>query len=412
MTTSRVEDDLAAAGLPPLPRTAWLAIDLDRLRGNLRAFRAAIPAGVRVEPVVKADAYGHGAVHVARALEGSGADGLSVATWDEALQLRRAGVRLPILVLYPVPPTAVREAAAERVTLTVGDEILLGRTLQAAALLNGAAGPLRIEVEIETGLGRGGFTLQALPAAIRAIADTPNVQLAGGWSHLGGADDRERSRSQQARFDDARAIVAREAGEIRGWHLAASGGILADVAGTYDAIRPGLSIYGVIPDDLVVASQRSGLAANLRPVMSLHARPVRVVDLPAGAGVSYGKAFVTARPSRIATLPVGYADGYRRALTGRAEALVRGSRVPLAGTVAMDAVMVDVTDVAGAPVTVDDEFVLLGEQGTSTVTASELARRSTTISWEVLATMARRIPRVYYADASAVGVRTLTDESG
>jgi alanine racemase len=148
--------------------------------------------------------------------------------------------------------------------------------------------------------------------------------------------------------------------------------------------------------------------------MSIHARPIRVADLPAGHGVSYGPSFETARPSRIATLPLGYGDGWPRSLSNRAEALVRGRRVPLVGTVAMDAVLADVTDVPGPPVTVDDGFVLLGEQsgplGSAAIGAAELAHERTTITWEVVTQMARRLPRVYHAAAVPVGVRTLTEE--
>ena len=419
--TGDVDRDLADAGLPSLPRTAWLAVDLDRLAGNLAAIRAVLPAGTRVTPVVKADAYGHGAVPVARALETAGADGVCVATWDEAVELRRGGIGLPILVLYPVPPALAPEAAAHAVTLTLGDETLLARTLAAwrERATRGAAGTthatgdiLTVQIEIETGLGRGGLPVAALPAAARALAGTAGVVLLGAWSHLGSADDPGRSDGQAVRFDEARRSIDGDGGMVRTWHLAASGGVLADTAPAYDAIRPGLSIYGVLPDDLPIAPARLPLAAALRPVLSLHARPVRVVDLPAGSRISYGSAFVTDRPSRIATLPVGYADGYQRSRTNRVDALVRGRRVPLVGTIAMDAVMADVTDVEGPPVSVDDEFVLLGEQGTRTITAAELARAGTTISWEVLAAMARRLPRVYYAAAGAVGVRTLTDESG
>lgn len=406
-----VDEDLAAAGLPALPRTAWLAIDLDRLTGNLRAIRAAVPAGVGVEPVVKADAYGHGGVPVAAALEAAGADGLGVATWDEALELRGAGIRLPILVLYPVPPGFAPEAAANAITLTLGDEELLARTLDAWKGAS-ATRTLRIEVEVETGLGRGGFPLKALPPAVRAIRSTPGVELGGVWSHLGSPDDPGRSQRQAAAFEASQELMAAEGAVVRRRHLAASGGLLADAARPYVAVRPGLSVYGVLPDGLPIAASRSGLASALQSVMSLRARPVRVVDLPAGTGISYGSAFVTARPSRIATLPVGYADGYQRLWTNRAHALIRGERVPLVGTIAMDAVMADVTDVPGPPVTVDDEFVLLGEQGTGTITAAELARNGTTITWEVLAGMARRLPRVYYAAARVVGVRTLTDDRG
>jgi alanine racemase len=182
----------------------------------------------------------------------------------------------------------------------------------------------------------------------------------------------------------------------------------------FDGIRPGLSIYGIVPDEL---GDRAGEAASaararLRPVMSIHARPARVVDLPAGHGVSYGPTFTTGRPSRIATLPLGYGDGFARANANRAEALVRGGRVPLVGNITMDAVMADVTDVPGAPVGLEDEFVLLGSQGQERITAEDLARLRTTNTWEVLAQMSARLPRVYHAAAGAVSLTTLTERRG
>jgi alanine racemase len=190
-------------------------------------------------------------------------------------------------------------------------------------------------------------------------------------------------------------------------HLAASGAVLAADVRRWDSVRIGLATYGLVPDALAPAPEVAPDAARLRPVMALCARPVRVVDLPSGHGVSYGPSFVTARASRIATLPLGYADGWRRALSDRAWALVRGTRVPLVGRVAMDAVMADVTDVAGKPVTERDEFVLLGEQGGQRISAFELASACETISYEVVAAMSRRLPRVYHAAGSPVEIRVL-----
>ena len=403
-----VDAALARAGLPPLPRSAWLAIDLDRLAGNLAALRGAVAPGLRIEPVVKADAYGHGAVPVALALVRAGADGCCVATFDEALELRDAGLEAPILVLYPVPPGVAAEAAAAGVAVTFGDETGIEQTLRALPP-EGGAQPLVVHLELETGLGRGGVAAERARAVVGVLTHDPRIRLAGVWSHLGNAGDPNRSAAQRERFDAAIADI-RDAGRLEfATHLAASGGILAAAAPGYDAIRPGLSIYGLVPDGLAVVPERAATAADLRPVLSLHARPVRVADLPAGRFVSYGSTFRTTRPSRIATLPVGYADGYLRALSNRGEALVRGCRAPLAGSVAMDALMVDVTDVPGPPVTVDDAFVLLGEQGDEQIGAIELARTGTTISWEVLAGMARRLPRVYYAGAVPTGLRTLTE---
>jgi alanine racemase len=173
-------------------------------------------------------------------------------------------------------------------------------------------------------------------------------------------------------------------------------------------VRPGLAVYGVIPDELDAAGFSPAATAPFRAAMSLHARPVRVADLPTGHGISYGPTFTTTRPSRIATLPLGYGDGFTRAFSNRADALVRGVRVPLVGNVAMDAVMVDVTDVPGSPVTTDDEFVLLGRQGEQRISVEELARLRTTNTWEVMTQMAGRLPRVYHAASGPVGLRTLT----
>ena len=178
----------------------------------------------------------------------------------------------------------------------------------------------------------------------------------------------------------------------------------------YDGVRPGLAVYGLVPDELGGDAVATTTVARLRPVMSLIARPVRVADLPAGWGISYGPTFRTARPSRIATLPLGYGDGWSRQLSNRAAAIVRGRRVPLVGNVAMDAVMADVTDVPGPPVSVADEFVLLGSRGDERISAAELAQERTTNSWEVVTGMARRLPRVYHAAAGPVGLRTLTEQ--
>jgi alanine racemase len=366
--------------------------------------------GVRVEPVVKADAYGHGAVPVARALEGAGADGFSVATIDEAVVLRRAGIRRPILVLFPVPPEEGAGAARQGIALTVGDPVLLARLLArfASDRDRGVVGrrTLHLQLEVETGLGRGGFVVDRLAGVARTIRRSPGTQLDGVWSHLTAPEDADRTQPQRRRFDDALATLADGGAKVGPSHLAASGGLLAGVT-TYDAIRPGLAIYGLVPDGMADGPAAKGHASALRPVMALRARPVRVADLPAGWGVSYGPSFETQRPSRIATLPLGYGDGWPRALSNRAEALVRGRRVPLVGTVAMDAIMADVTDVPGPPVDVDDEFTLIGEDGVERITALDLARSRATISWEVVTAMSGRLPRVYHAAAGVAGLRTL-----
>jgi alanine racemase len=369
---------------------------------------------VRVEPVVKADAYGHGALPIALALEAAGADGVGVATFDEAMELRDGGCRLPILVLYPVPVELIPDAIAHRIAVIAGDPALADRLLAAvAARTPGTRGALEVHVEVETGLGRGGFLPAEVPDILARLDATPGVRIGGLWSHLAAPEDAALSADQDATFvrvldavAPARGTHGPGADPPARRHLSASGAILGGTAPAYDAVRPGLAIYGLLPDDVEFAPT-AGPASALRPVMSLVARPVRVADLPEGHGVGYGPAFTTTRPSRLATLPVGYGDGWSRRYTNNAEALVRGVVVPLVGRVSMDAVIADVTDVPGPPVDVDDEFVLLGSQGELTISAGELARRRTTNSWEVVTAMSRRLPRVYHRAGVPEGTRTL-----
>lgn len=401
-----IDERLAAAGLAPLPRTAWLELDIDALVDNLRLVRELVGPGVQVEPVVKADAYGHGMVPIARALNEAGVDGLCVATFDEAAALREAGLDGRVTVLFPIPPARAREAALLRIGVAAGDGAALEAMLVQLAEHGDPSAPLDIELEIETGLGRGGVVPEAAVEMAAAIAAAGAARLAGVWTHLQASEEPGRTADQIGRFETALAALQSAGLAAPRRHLAASGGVLVPEVPSYDAVRPGLMIYGIAPDEFG-ADELPPAAAKLRPVMSLRARPVRVADLPAGHGVSYGPTFSTRRPSRIATLPLGYGDGWPRVLSNRASALVRGTRAPIVGNVAMDAMMVDVTDVPGPPVDQSDEFVLLGEQGDDRITAWDLAQARTTNSWEVVTTMSRRLPRVYHASAGPVGVRTL-----
>jgi alanine racemase len=388
--------------LPPLPRTAWAEIDLGALAGNLEVLRKLAGDGTPLHPVIKADAYGHGAIPIARALEEAGAAGFCVATLDEALAIRGAGIGRPILVLYAIPPALAVVAGARNIAVTASDADLLRELLDALA---GEKTPVvALELEVETGLGRGGFAGPALVEAARAIQQAPGALISGLWTHLQAPEDEARTAEQLDRFERATADL--EAAGIRlPRHVAASAGLVLDGVASLDGARPGLATYGLVPDELL--GRLGGGVAGLRPVLSLHARPVRVRDVPAGWGISYGPTFTTSRPSRIATLPIGYGDGWSRALSNRAEALVRGGRVPLVGNVAMDAVMADVTDVPGEPVTVHDEFVLIGEQGEERIAAVDVARARGTNSWEVVTTLAARLPRVYHAASVPRETRTL-----
>jgi alanine racemase len=373
---------------------------------------------VPVYPVVKADAYGHGVRAVARALAVAGADGFCVATLDEALDLRWAGgIDRPILVLYPVPPELVAEARAAEIAVTAGDAELLSGLLAAADAPGSRGRPsLGVHLEVETGLGRGGFGVEDAVGAARAIKEAAGVSLGGLWTHLQAPEDEVRTAAQLVRFEAAIAALRAAGVTLPPRHLAASGGLLQDGVAAYDGVRPGLAIYGLVPDELLQhdgsAAAATSPGAGLRPVLQLKSRPVRVAEVPAGWGISYGPTFTTERPSLIATLPLGYGDGWPRSLSNRASALVRGRRVPLVGNVAMDAVMADVTDVEGPPVGVADEFVLIGGQGADRITVAELAAARGTNSWEVVTDLAARLPRVYHAASVPWGLRTMAGHFG
>jgi alanine racemase len=298
--------------------------------------------------------------------------------------------------------------------VTVGDGALLERLALAAAQAR-LRPRLAVHLEVETGLGRDGILPERAAAAAEQIRATSGLLLAGLWTHLQEPEDAARTAAQVERFENAVRSLRRSRIPVPVRHVAASGDLLHPPVSAFDVVRPGQLLYGLELD----AAPRDPVGALLagprqmipvRPALSLHARPVRVVDLPAGWGISYGPSFETSRPSRIATLPIGYADGWPRSLSNQATALVRGQPAPIVGNVAMDAIMVDVTDITGPPVSVDDEFVLLGRQGAGAIGSGTLARARTTITREVVTSLSRRLPRVYHAAAGLVGTRTLLQE--
>ena len=262
------------------------------------------------------------------------------------------------------------------------------------------------------GSAAAGWRWRISSPAARLVRDTPGLVLGGVWTHFQAVEDAAITAAQIAGFEAAVEDFASAGIDLPPRHVAASAALLTDGIVAYDGVRPGLAIYGLVPDELEPSALSARAAGRLRPVLSLHARPVRVADLPAGHGISYGPTFRTARPSRIATLPLGYGDGWSRALSNRAGAIVRGRLVPLVGNVAMDAVMADVTDVPGRPVDTSDEFTLIGRSGAVRIGVQEVGQVRTTNSWEVVTGMSRRLPRVYHAAAGPVGLRTLTERRG
>ncbi len=373
-------------GLPILGRRNWAEIDLVALRHN---FGVAAERGGKVIAIVKADAYGHGAVEVSRALRGFQAlSGFGVATVAEAQELREAGISEPILVLG----TALAE---EREALVAGGYWTSVSSLGEAAHFDQIGARLGkralVHVVIDTGMGRMGIREDRFDiATARSFAALPNMEVVGLASHFPSADEDAAFTRAQARRFSGLVEIARAGGLApKIIHLANSAGILGfpEEIGQTDTTRPGLMLYGVSP----LPEHQS----KLRPVLTLKSRISLLRDLPPGHGISYGRSLVTARPMRVATLAIGYGDGLMRHLSGQgAEVLVHGRRCPVLGRVTMDQSMADVTAL-GERVAEGDEAVIIGRQGDEEIKAKEVAEKSGTIPWEVFTSLTARVPRVY-----------------
>lgn len=375
-------------------RRAWIEISPDALAHNGQVIRSAVPSAARVGILVKADGYGHGMLTAARAALHGGADALMVATLDEGLALRDAGIDAPVLVVYPVAPDGIADAVAAGLELSIGGVDVTEPTLTAwqAAVPSLEGRTLRVHVEVDTGMGRGGVAPHRLLAVLDALDATPGVELVGVWSHLADGVDAATTATQVARYEAAIDSVVASGRPRPLRHMAATEGLFAGTAPAYDMVRVGLAFYGALGVGVEPSSAMAAHAAELRPAMTVLAQPVRVEEVPAGAPVGYGGEWVAGRPSRIATLPIGYADGWSRRSWPGGETLVRGRRVPLVGRVSMDSVCVDVTDVEG--VTIDDTFVLLGRQGDDEITATEVAGIRGSIPNEVFCALGpRRLDR-------------------
>jgi len=389
-------------------RPAWVDVDLDALEHNLRVLRARMSDGSDGLPpllmaVVKAGAYGHGAVAVSRTLEAAGVDRLGVALLEEGAEIRKAGVRLPILVLGTARPAKIALYRHYRLTPTISSlpELALWRDWT-----EGASEAQPIHLKVDTGMGRLGVAMEEVGEALATIRSTPRLRLAGLLSHFGDADvmDSPRNPAQEARFAEVLALLTEDERERLIVHMANSAAALHRPRSRHQLVRLGIALYGLDPvegsEGLEGTAEMGGAeggpgavpANGLRPVMSLRARIVQLKEVPAGSPLSYGGRTVTRRRSRIATVPVGYADGYAWRLTGKAEALAGGVRVPLAGSVTMDMSLFDVTE---AEVKLGDEMVLLGRQGAEEIRATELAAHAGTISWEILCHLGLRLPRRY-----------------
>jgi len=371
-------------------RPTFAEIDLAALRENYATIRASVPSRAAILAVVKADAYGHGFLEICRELEQQGVDAFGVAFLAEAIQLRKSGIDKPILLLGGIYPGQEKKCVGFNISTTLF-------SLEQAKALDLAAGRLYrkalVHLKVDTGMGRLGIPYDQIPAMLDALKLLPNLYLEGVISHFASADELDESgqyftRLQVERFEWVVQQIHRAKFAPRYLHIANSAGALLKDYPFCNLVRPGIALYGVLP-----SGDFQG-RLSLRPVMRLKSRIAMLKWVEPGTTISYGRRFTASRRSLIASVPVGYADGYPRALSNKGEALVRGERVPVVGTVCMDWIMLDVTGLDG--VMVDDEVLLMGDdqQGNS-IRAEELAKWAGTIPYEILCGISKRVPRVY-----------------
>ncbi len=387
-------DDLAGAAR----RRAWVDVDTGAITANARALRRWLGEHTALMAVVKADGYGHGAVAVAQAAATGGASSFGVATLAEGLELRRAGIEAPVLVLGNLTqPEELRLCLRWRLmpTLSTMREALLCQNLA-----SGSGRRMAVQLKLDTGMARLGADWQEGARLVAALQDLDAIELAGTYSHLASADappeaDAGLTQEQQRRFEAVLASLQEQnlGGGCR--HLANSAGTLRSSALHYDLVRVGLALYGHAP------ASHLNAVVPLQPAMQLRARVTLLREVPAGVGVSYGHRFITRRPSRLAVVGIGYADGVPRLLSGQMEVLFRGQRLPQVGAITMDQLMLDVTDCP--ELEVGSVVTLLGRDlnGELEISPNAWSERCGTIPWEILCGFKHRLPRLRASEASA-----------
>ncbi|HPZ59847.1 MAG TPA: alanine racemase [Bacillota bacterium] len=368
-------------------RPVWAEIDLASIKHNITEIKRRV-GNTPIIGVVKADGYGHGAVEVSKVLLNNGVSALAVATLSEAIQLRNAGITVPVIMLGLTPWHYQKILIEYDITPVVAS---YSDTRALSALAVEAGTTVDVLVAVETGMGRIGL----MPSKesvneIIGINNLPNIRIKGIFSHFSSADEKDKSYTFQQIENFNRFYQDLEAAgiSIKFRTHANSAATMEVPEAWFDAVRPGIILYGCYPSNEVDKSLLS-----LKPAMTLKASIVFLKRVPAGTSISYGRKFVTERESVIATIPIGYADGYPRLLSGKGRVLIRGQYAPVVGNICMDQCMVDVTDIPN--VKKYDEVVLIGTQGDKTILADEIAEKTGTINYEIVCRIGKRVPRVY-----------------
>ena len=386
-------------------RATRAIIDLDAIKGNVRALRAALPASCKLMAVVKADGYGHGAPWIARAALSSGASLLGVATIAEGRALRAHGIAAPIAVLGSLDASEAARACHAALEITVAEERLLG-AVQQAVRSQAHKEPVSVHLKIDTGLRRYGATIETAVALATRIAADPLLRFASVFTHFASADEPSDpfTREQLEEFQRAIAAIDAVGVQVPPRHAANSAGILTGMGTHYDIARPGIALYGVPP------SADVGLRPGMRSAMCVESRITRLIPLAPGDTVGYNRTFRATAPMRGALVPIGYADGYRRVLSGRAWVGIDGRRAPVLGRISMDQIVVEVpgdvdTDVG------DVVHIFGGGEAAAGPSIVELAELMDTNTYEVVVGLRARVPRVFVENGAVVAIREATEIS-
>jgi alanine racemase len=367
-------------------RPVWAEIDLEAIRHNFAEIRRLVGPGVDIMAVVKAEAYGHGAVEIARTVIDNGAGWLGVSLPEEGIALRKAGIELPILVFEPLQTGQAGVFLEYNLTATVCIPEIVHFLAQEASKAGKTA---QVHVKVDTGMGRVGVKVNQAVAFIREISQLSGIQVNGIYSHLATADERDKSYAgKQIKAFSELVGALKSAGLLpQKVHLANSAAIIDLPEAYFNMVRPGIMLYGLYP-----STQVNREKVHLKPVLSLKAKSVFVKRVPEQTGISYGLRYHTRKETTIVTIPIGYADGWSRLLNHKAEALINGKKFPIVGTICMDQCMIDVGD---EPVELGQEVVLIGEQGPEQITADMVAEQLGTINYEVTCMISSRVPRLY-----------------
>ena len=376
---------------------AWVEIDLDALKHNIDRVRSIVPAGVSMLLVVKADAYGHGAVRISRLAVDCGVDMLGVATLDEGRELRKAGIKLPILILSPVLPQEL-EGVLENDLAVSASSYEFAEKASEIAVRTGAV--CTLHVEIDTGMGRTGIAQGEAIEAISRMVKLPGIKIEGLFTHFPASDsDIDFTTDQIRRFTGIVSLLRTAGIQFRYLHCANSAAILNFRSSDFNLVRPGLLVYGHAPSIVL----KDGL--DVVPAMSFKARLVLVRDMPAGASISYGRTYIVPKPLRMGVVPVGYGHGLSHRLSNRGQFLFRGKRVGIIGRVTMDMTMLDLSEFPDAKV--GEEIVIFGRQQGAEIGVDEIARWDETLNYEVLCRISKRVPRLYLRSGRIESMKTL-----